>query len=187
MKIKINKQNTKNIKNIRVRCDICGNDIHRASNSRHLKNRKHLENTQQNKVFIPRKNPIKRVVAEEITVSDFDTKFENQNYFTDRILKVAYNINIDNHHDKHANSQITITWKFNNIGIDISHNNKIMEEMSLVYAKIIFQYKFKYQLTFLVIFNKYGENNEITSEIELPITLSITHNLTQSEMDNFDI
>ena len=58
--------------------------------------------------------------------------------------------------------------------------------MSLVNAKIIFQYQFKYQLTFLVLINKYGEDNEILSEIELPITLSITHNLTHSEKDNFN-
>ena len=62
-----------------------------------------------------------------------------------------------------------------------------MEEMSHIYAKLINQYKFKYQLTFLVLFNKYGEDNEITCETELPITSSITHNLTQSEVDNINI
>ena len=53
-----------------------------------------------------------------------------------------------------------------------------MEEMSHVYAKLINQNKFKYQLTFLVFFNKNGEDNDITSEIEIPITLGITHNLS---------
>jgi len=105
---------------------------------------------------------------EDIKVSN--TKVENQYYFTDRILKVAYDINIDNHHEKHAISIITITSKFDNIGIDINHINRIMVEMANIYAKLINQYKFKYQLTFLVLFNKYGENNEIISEIELPIT-----------------
>ena len=95
-------------------------------------------------------------------------------------------IYIYNHHDKHANSIITITSEFKNIGIDISHINKLMEEMSLIYAKLKDQYKFKYQLTSLVLFKKYGEDNEITSEVELPITLSISHNLTQSEIDNIN-
>ena len=34
---------------------------------------------------------------------------------------------------------------------------------------------------------KFGEDDEISSETELPITLSITHNLTQSETDNIKI
>ena len=45
-----------------------------------------------------------------------------------------------------------------------------MEEMSRIYAKLKNQYIFKYQLTFLVLFIKYGEVIEITSEIELTIT-----------------
>ena len=62
-----------------------------------------------------------------------------------------------------------------------------MEEMCLIYAKLINQYKFQYQLTVLVLFNKYGEDDEITSKIELPITLSITHILTQSEIDTISV
>ena len=62
-----------------------------------------------------------------------------------------------------------------------------MEKMSGVFAKLINQYQFKYILTFLVLFNKYGEDNEITSEIELSITLSITHNLTQGEIHSINI
>ena len=86
--------------NNRIRCDICQFDIHRASYSRHLKSRKHAENKQHFTVNIHRK----RVVKEDIKVSN--TKVENQYYFTDRILKIAYDINIENHHDKHANSII---------------------------------------------------------------------------------
>ena len=59
--------------------------------------------------------------------------------------------------------------------------------MSNIYAELINQYMFKYQLTFFVIFNKYGVDNETVSEIDLPITLSITHNLTQSELDSNNI
>ena len=39
-----------------------------------------------------------------------------------------------------------------------------MEKISHVNAKLTIQYKFKYQLPFLVLFNNYGEDNEITSE-----------------------
>ena len=73
------------------------------------------------------------------------------------------------------------------MGIYINHINKLMEEMSHIYAKLINQYEHKYQPTFLNFFNKYGEDDEITSETELPITLRITHNLTQSEIDSINI
>ena len=62
-----------------------------------------------------------------------------------------------------------------------------MAEKSHIYEKLINQFKFKYQLTFLVLFIKYGEDDETTSAIELSITLNTTHNLTQSEIDNIDI
>ena len=62
-----------------------------------------------------------------------------------------------------------------------------MEEMSHVYAKLMNQYKLKYQIKFLVLSNKNGEVNETISEKDLPTTLSITHNLTQSEIDNINI
>ena len=67
------------------------------------------------------------------------------------------------------------------------HINKIVIEMSTIYAKLINHFKFKNQLTFLVLFIKYGEDNELLSEIELPITIFITHNLTQSEFDKIKI
>ena len=69
-------------------------------------------------------------------------------------MKDAYDIIIDNHFSKHAIITITITSIFNNLGIDIFHINKIMEEMANIYAKLLNKYKFKYLLTFLAIFNK---------------------------------
>ena len=63
-------------------------------------------------------------------VSDFDKRVENQNYFTDGILKVAYDINIDIHHDENANSQKTITSNTKKIGFDINHIKKIMIKMA---------------------------------------------------------
>ena len=46
------------------------------------------------------------------------------------------------------NTQLTITSKFDKTGIDVNHINKIMEEMSHIYATLVNQYRFKYQLTF---------------------------------------
>ena len=78
---------------------------------------------------------MKRVAKDEINLSDIDTKDENRYIFIDKILKIAYDININNHHDKNATSQITISSKFNNFGIDINHTNDILKEIGHVNAK----------------------------------------------------
>ena len=63
------------------RCNVCKIDIHRASMSRHLKSKKHLEKISQKKVIIPKKNPIKR----NAKVSYFDIKDEGLYCFTDKL------------------------------------------------------------------------------------------------------
>ena len=89
-----------------------------------------------------------------------DEKIENQYYFTDRVLKVAYVIIIYIHQSKNANSVITFVSKHDSFGIDINHILKISKEMANKYAELIKQYKFKYQLSFLVLLNKEREDNE---------------------------
>ena len=79
----------------RIRYVFFDSDIHTASYSKHLKSKTHLQNMTQNIVSSPRKNPIKRVVKEDIKVSDI--KVENQYYFTDRIIKLANDIFLDTH------------------------------------------------------------------------------------------
>ena len=69
---------------------------------------------------------------------------ENLSYFTDKTIKVAYVINIDNQ-TKHANSMKTITSILNITGTDIIHNNKIMEKMANIYANLKNQYTFKFK------------------------------------------
>ena len=68
----------------------------------------------------------------------------------------------------------------------MNSNYKILEEIVHISAKLINQYIFKNKLTFLVLFNAFGEDNERMSDIELPNTLGYTRNLTQSELDNIN-
>ena len=35
------------------RCDICNIDVHRASHAKHLRSKRHLENSRQNEIIIP--------------------------------------------------------------------------------------------------------------------------------------
>ena len=65
--------------------------------------------------------------------------------------------------------------------------DKIFKEMSHRYAKFINQYKFKYQLSFMLLFYKFEEDGDIRKEAEMTINLNMTNNLTQSEIDNVNV
>ena len=67
-------------------------------------------------------------------------KMLNLYYFTDRTLKVGFKINLDSHHLNHANSKLTITPNYLEFGIEVRYNNKIMKELSVIYARILNQY-----------------------------------------------
>ena len=159
-----------------IRSIDCNIDIHRASYTGHLKTKKHLE-----------KNNIrpKKVIDKE-TNKNKNNKIEHK--FTDNILDIAYDITVDRHHKKDLISQITITSKFDNLfGIEMYYINDIFKEMAHIYAKFINQYKFKYQLSFMLLFNKFEENGDIRKEAEMVINLNMIINLTQSEIDNNNI
>ena len=191
------------------RCEICNVDIHRASYAKHLKSKKHLENAKQNEMIIPEwlfqepvehkiktiYNPksLKQLARNNIKLDDkqlnkeLAKKMINPYYFTDRNLQVGFKINLDSHHINHANSKLTITPNFKEFGIEVRDINKIMKELSIIYARLINQYKFKYQTVFSATFDKQDEDNQVLDETELFNNLNINHNLTQSDLDNIDI
>ena len=85
----------------------------------------------------------------------------NQYYFTERATRVGFKINFDSHHVNHANSKITITPKYPEFGIEVRYINKIMKELSVIYARLINQYKFKNQTVFSAKFDKNDENDQL--------------------------
>ena len=111
----------------------------------------------------------------------------NSYYFSDRNLQVAYKINLDSHHINHLNSKLTITSYFENTGIEFRFFKKIMREMSIIYARLINQYKFRYQVVFSARFDKQVEDDQLLDETELFINLNINQNLTQIDLDNINI
>ena len=111
----------------------------------------------------------------------------NPYYFTDRNLKVAYKINLDSHHIDHLNSKLTISSNFSDTGIEFRFINKIMREMSIIYARLINQYNFRCQTVFSARFDKQDEDDQVLDETELFINLNINQNLTQSDLDNLNI
>ena len=191
------------------RCDICNVDVHRASYMKHLGSKKHLENMKQNEMIIPDwlfrepvenkinkiYNPksLKQLARNNIKLDDkqlnkeLAKKMINPYYFTDRNLQVGFKINLDSHHINHANSKLTITPNFKEFGIEVRYINKIMKEIAIIYARLINQYKFKYQTVFSARFDKQNEDNQVLDETELFINLNINHNLTQTDLNNINV
>ena len=106
--------------------------------------------------------------------------------FTDIALKVGLNINLDSHHINHANSKITIMPKYPEFGIEVRYIKKIMKKLKVIYARLISQYKFRYQTVFSARFDKQDENNQVLDETELFNNLNINHILTQTDIYNID-
>ena len=111
----------------------------------------------------------------------------NPYYFTDRNLKVGFKVILDSHNLHHTNSELTITPNHPDFGIDFRYINKIMKELAITYARLINQYKFKYQTVFSARFDKQDEDNQVLDETELFINLNINHILTQSDLDKINI
>ena len=144
-----------------------------------------------NRIYNPKS--LKPLARNNIKLDDKQLKKElakkmlNPYYFTDTNLKVGFNINLDRHHISHANSKLTITPNHPEFGIEVRYINKIIKELSVVYARLINQYRFRYQIVFSARFDKQDENNQVLDETELFINLKINHNLTQGDLDKIDV
>ena len=149
-------------------CEVCNVNVHRSSFAKHLRSKKHLENVEQNEMIIPEwffkeKTPIKKKIQkvynpktlkqlarEKIKLDDKQLAkiLINPYYFIDKNLKIGFKINLESHNFSHANSILTITPKFPEFGIEFRYINKIVKELSVIYARLINQYKFKYHTLF---------------------------------------
>ena len=58
--------------------------------------------------------------------------------------------------------------------------------MAIIYARLINQYKFKYQTVFSARLDKQVDDNQVKDEKALFINLNINYNLTESDLDNID-
>ena len=189
-------------------CEVCNVNVQRASFVKHLRSKKHSENMIQIEMIIPEwffkeeKAPIKKklqkvfnpktlkqLAREKIKVDDKELAkmMINPYYFIDEILKNGFKINLESHNISHANSILTIAPHFPEFGIEFRYINKIEEELSIIYARLINQYKFKYHILFSASFYKINEEDQRNNEIELHINLKINHNLTESDIDNIDV
>ena len=89
----------------------------------------------------------------------------NPYYFIDKNLKIVFKINLESHNFSHANSILTITPNFPEFGIEFRYYNKIVKELSVIYARLINQYKFKNHTLFSASFYKINEEDQRDNEI----------------------
>ena len=59
--------------------------------------------------------------------------------------------------------------------------------MAGFYARIINQIKFNFKTVISASFDKQDDDNQVLDETELFINLNTSHNLTETDIDNFDI
>ena len=194
-------------------CDVCDNDVHRASMQKHQRSKKrHLENEKQNQMTIrerlfqeeqtPIKNKVKKVfnpktlkqiARENIKKNDKELdkelakKMINPYYTIDKNLKIGFNINLESHNINHANSLLTIRPNFPGIGIETRFIIKITKEMATVYAILINQYKIKYHIFYSATFYKINEQDQRSDETDLFIILNINNNLTETDIKHIDV
>ena len=83
----------------------------------------------------------------------------NPYYFIDENFKIGFKINLESHNINHANSLLTIEPNFRDIGIETRYINKILKEMSVIYARLINQYKFKCHILFSAGFCKNNDED----------------------------
>ena len=81
---------------------------------------------------------------------------------------------------------MTILPKYAEYGIEFRYINEIIKELSVIYARLINQYKFKYHPLFSASFYKINEEDQRYNHIELYMNLKINNNLTESDIDNID-
>ena len=96
----------------------------------------------------------------------------NPYYFIDENLKIGFKINLRSHNINHATSFFNIIPNFPDIGIEKRYVNKILKDLSVIYARLINQYKYKYHIIFSASFYKINEEDQRGDEIELFINLN---------------
>ena len=102
-------------------------------------------------------------------------------------MKLGFKINLEIHYFNHANSLSNLTPNFPEFGIEFRYINEIIKELSVIYARIINQYKFICHTLFSAGFYKINEEDQRSNESELYIHLNNNHNLTESDIDIIDV
>ena len=143
------------------------------------------------KIYNPK--TLKQVPRQNIKMNDEGIDNElakmmiNPNYFIVENLKIGFKINLESHNVNQANCILNITTNFPESGIEFRYIKRVMKELSVIYARLINQYLFKYHILFSASFYKINEEDQRSNEIELYINLNINHDLTETDIGNIDV
>ena len=80
-------------------------------------------------------------------------KMINPYCFSDENLKTGFKINLEIHKFNHANSILTTIHNFPKFGIEFRYIIKIIKELSVLYARLVNQYKLRYHTLFSIKWN----------------------------------
>ena len=108
----------------------------------------------------------------------FAQNMPNSHRFTDRVSKVEFKTKLGSHHINHAYSKSNITPNCPKFVIEVRNIKKNINDLSVIYARLLNQFIFNYQTVFSARFDKQDEDNHVLHETELFITLNINHILT---------
>ena len=92
------------------------------------------------------------------------------------MLQIGFIFTLASHHINHANSKINVKPNYPEFGNEVCYINKIIKELSGIYARTINQYKFRYQTVFSARFDKQDDDNQVLDETELFNNLNINQN-----------
>ena len=121
--------------------------------------------------------------------SEFDSQIAqkkiNPYYFSHRV-NLGYKIELDSHNINQLNRKITIKSKYDQRNENTDINN-IFREMSMIYTRLIGQYKIKFQVVFSDLFEKMNEFGYIEKKTEKLKKFKINHVLTLNDLGNLTI
>ena len=69
-------------------------------------------------------------------------------YFVDEISKIDFKISLESHNVNHVNSILINAPNFLEFGFEVRYINEIIKEISVFYARLINQYKFRHHTLF---------------------------------------
>ena len=78
---------------------------------------------------------------------------------------MGFKVNLDIHQIIHANSKLFFAPNYIEFGIEVRYFNKIIKEISVIYAESINQKTLKYQTVFTARFDKQDENNQVLDKL----------------------
>ena len=82
-------------------------------------------------------------------------------------MRVGFHITLERNHIHHANSKLIFTPKYPEFRMKVRYFLKILKKQSVIYARLINQYKFKYRTVFSARFDKQEIDNHVLDETDL--------------------